>query len=323
MPRLALGVDLGGTNLRCAVVTDDGTIVVQHQEPTQAERGPDLIIRSIAAAIEATASEAGVPNDVAVGIAAPGPLSPRTGIVHFAPNLPGWHDIPLRERIAQLTGRVVTLGNDANAAALGEYTFGAGRGHQHLIYVGLGTGVGGGVISAGRLIEGVRGMGGELGHVSVSMDGPRCHCGSVGCIEAYCSAWAITDSVARLIASQRGDAIVAAAQGAEPGPVAVGIAAEQGDPAAIALLQRAGTALGVGLANVVNIFNPEIIAIGGGLAELGELLIGPARGALAAWSMPMILESSRLVYSELGSLTGIYGAAALVFHTESGLRDGQ
>jgi glucokinase len=163
-------------------------------------------------------------------------------------------------------------------------------------------------------------MGAELGHVSVSIDGPRCHCGSVGCVEAYCSAWALNDAIDLLISAQRGDAIVAAADGQKVGPQALGRAAERGDQNAIAVLTRAGTALGVGLANFVNIFNPEIIAIGGGLADIGEPLLQPARNALSAWAMPMMGANVQVVRSQLGSRTGIYGAAALVFRHDERLR---
>lgn len=316
VPRtLAIGIDLGGTNLRCAVVASDGTIVAEITQPTDADRGPNAVIDSIGWVVHEVASRAGISESVAIGIAAPGPLNPTTGVVLFAPNLPGWHDIPLRQMVADLTGRSTVLGNDANAAALGEYHFGAGRGYRHVIYVGLGTGVGGGVISDGRLIDGLNGMGAELGHIAVSISGPRCHCGSVGCVEAYCSGWALTDEINLLVSSQRAEAIVAAAAGGEIGPRAAGIAAAHGDPTATALLARAGEALGVGLANIVNIFNPEIIAIGGGLAELGEPLLGPARAALASRAMPMMAREVRIVPSQLGSKTGIYGAAALVFHS--------
>ncbi|MEX1158737.1 MAG: ROK family protein, partial [Thermomicrobiales bacterium] len=178
---IALGIDLGGTNLRSAAVSASGEIVYETSRPTFATEGVESVIDRVALAIREAAERAGVASDVPVGVAAPGPLDPRAGIVYFAPNLPGWRDVQLRDRLQALTNRQVLLGNDANAAALGEFIFGAGKGSQNMIFVGLGTGVGGGVISEGRLIDGVRGMGGELGHVSVDLDGPRCTCGSSGC----------------------------------------------------------------------------------------------------------------------------------------------
>lgn len=314
MTAVALGVDLGGTNLRAAAVTEDGTILYESTRPTLADQGVDAVIDRIARSIRDAADHAGVAEDIPVGVAAPGPLDPRAGIVYFAPNLPGWTNIKLRARLAELTGRRVILGNDANAAALGELYFGAGRGTQNLIYVGLGTGVGGGVISEGRLIDGIRGMGAELGHTTVSLDGPRCSCGSLGCLETYCAAWAITHEAELLIRCGRGAAIQHAAGEGPVGPRAVGVAATQGDPAALALLNRAGTALGAGLANFVNIFNPELILIGGGVAEIGEPLLQPTRAALRLYAIPVMHDIMRLAPASLGLETGVFGAAALVFH---------
>jgi glucokinase len=312
--QIALGVDLGGTNLRSAAVTASGEIVFETHRPTFATEGVDSVIDRIALAIREAADAAGVGQDVPVGVAAPGPLDPRTGVVHFAPNLPGWRDVQLRDRVQERAGRRVIIGNDANAAALGEFIFGAGRGSENMIYVGIGTGVGGGVISEGRLIDGLNGMGGELGHVSVDLDGPRCTCGSLGCIEAFCSAWSITHEARLLVSSGRGAAIRAAAPDGSIGPRAVGTAAANGDPAALALLDRAGTALGAGLANFINIFNPEIIVLGGGVAEIGDPLLDPVRRAINTFAMPVMRSGVRLVPSSLGLKTGIYGSAALVFY---------
>jgi glucokinase len=314
--QIALGIDLGGTNLRSAAVTASGEIVYETHRPTFAAEGADSVIDRIALAIREAADMAGVGPDVPVGVAAPGPLDPRTGIVYFAPNLPGWRDVQLRDRLVELTRRPVLLGNDANAAALGEFIFGAGKNSQNMIYVGIGTGVGGGVISEGRLIDGARGMGGELGHVSVDLDGPRCTCGSSGCIEAFCSAWSITHEAKLLVSSGRGEAILAAAVDGKIGPRAVGAAAANGDPAALALLNRAGTALGAGLANFINIFNTEIIVLGGGVSEIGEPLLNPVRRAIETFAMPVMREGVELVPSSLGLKTGIYGSAALVFYDD-------
>jgi glucokinase len=316
MTAVAIGVDLGGTNLRSAVVTADGEVLEELKIRTQADQGVDAVIERLAGAIQDVSERAGLDSTVQVGVAAPGPLDPRAGVVHFAPNLPGWTNVPLRDRLMTLTGRSISLGNDANAAALGELYFGAGKGIDNLIYVGLGTGVGGGVISEGRLIDGLRGMGGELGHTTVSLDGPRCSCGSLGCIEAYCSAWALTREAESLVRAGRGQAIAAAAEadGRPVGPRAIGAAAAVGDRAAIDLLHRAGTALGAGLANFVNIFNPELIVLGGGVSETGEPLLDPVRAALQTYAIPVMHRAVRLVPAALGLETGIYGAAALVFH---------
>ncbi|HUG15069.1 MAG TPA: ROK family protein [Thermomicrobiales bacterium] len=314
MSNVALGVDLGGTNLRAAVVDSTGRLLYETSTSTLANEGVDSVIERIANAILEAATACRVDANVPVGVAAPGPLDPRTGVIFFTPNLPGWRDVPLGDRLARLTGRHIVLGNDANAAALGEFYFGSGRDVRNMIYIGLGTGIGGGVIADGRLIDGARGLGGELGHVTVSIDGPRCTCGSIGCIEAYCSAWSITRDAQHLVSSGRGLAIAEAARGQPVGPRAVGAAARLGDPDALRLLERAGTALGAGIANFINIFNPELIVIGGGLSEIGEPLLEPVRRAIATYAMPAIRQDARLVASTLGIKSGIIGSAALVFH---------
>lgn len=314
MSSVAIGVDLGGTNLRAAVVNDAGVILSEVRTETRADEGVDAVIERIAKSIDEAARDSEASPEVAVGVAAPGPLDPRAGVVLFAPNLPGWRDVALRSRLQEMTGRRIALGNDANAAALGEYYFGAGRAVRNMIYVGLGTGIGGGVISEGRLIDGARGMGGELGHVTVSLSGPRCTCGSTGCVESYCSAWAITRDAQLLVASGTGEAICAAANGGEVGPREVGEAAAAGDAAALSLLERAGTALGAGLASFINVFNPEMIVLGGGVAEIGEPLLEPMQRAVSAYAMPVMRRDVEIVSSSLGLTTGIIGSAALIFH---------
>ncbi len=315
MIETTLAVDLGGTNLRCAVVDRAGTVLIEKHELTDSERGVDSVIQRMADLIQRVASGAGLDAGAPVGVVAPGPLDPKTGIVRFSPNLVGWTNVPLRDRLAELTGRRVELGNDANAAALGEYYFGVGKQAQHLVYVALGTGIGGGIISNGMLIDGAHGLGGELGHTSVSMDGPRCTCGAAGCVEAYSSGWAIARDGQALVRSGRGDAIREAAKDStEIDARAVAAAAYAGDVSALQILERAGRALGVALANFANIFNPEVIVIGGGLARIGDLLLTPARNAFKAHTMPAIYKDVTIIDSTLGTQTGIYGAAAIIFH---------
>lgn len=317
MADTTLAFDLGGTNLRCAIVTRDGDIRAEERALTEGERGPEVVIEHMADLIDSVASHAELADDVAIGVAAPGPLDPEAGIVRFSPNLPGWTNIPLRSKLEKHTGRKVYLGNDANSAALGEYYFGSAKDVRHLVYVALGTGLGGGVISDGMLIDGINGLGGELGHTCVNMDGPRCTCGAAGCIESYCSGWAIARDGAALVRAGHGDAIRDAA--ADPEDIdarAVSAAAEHGDEAAILILERAGHALGVGLANFANVFNPEMIVIGGGLARIGDLLLNPSERAFRAYTLPAIAGKIMITRSSLGTKTGIYGAAALVFHQD-------
>jgi glucokinase len=311
---VALAIDLGGTNLRCGVVSAQGELLAESSQSSGSDEGPRAVVRRIARLVELVADDQGLEDDVPIGVVAPGPLDPQAGIVRYAPNLKGWNEVPLRALLEESTGRAVLLGNDANAQALGEYYFGAASGVENLVYVALGTGLGGGVIAEGKLIDGVAGLGGELGHTTVNLNGPRCTCGSQGCVEAYCSGWAIARDGQALVDSNRSAGIAEIAAGRPVEAPAVSQAAARGDEPAGAVLRQAGWALGAALGNFVNIFNPEMIVIGGGLADIGALLIDPARAALRHFALPDMLDGLELRDSALGSKTGIYGAAALVFH---------
>jgi len=313
MAHPVLAVDLGGTNLRAAVVEADGRLTHRRAVPTEAAAGPDSVVERLVALIEAIAVEAGLGPGVAAGVAIPGPLDPRRGVVYFTPNLAGWRDFRLAEAMAARTARPIRLGNDGNCAALGEARFGAAAGVGDLVYFALGTGVGGGIISEGHLIDGPRGLGGEVGHVVVALDGPRCHCGALGCLEAYIAGWAITRDAELVAATADGGAIRAAAAGGQITPTVVAAAAGAGDLAARGILERAGRALGAVAGSFVNLFNPDLIVIGGGVATLGEALLGPARRALAEHSFPAPRATARLVPSALGDDTALLGAAALAF----------
>jgi glucokinase len=309
--RQAIAVDLGGTNLRAAVLSADGTLTHRVSAPTEAKQGADAVVTRIGALVNRIAEEAQLDRAVPVGAAAPGPLNPKTGIVHFTPNLPGWRDFPLRDRLVELTGRSVEIDNDANCAALGEARYGSARDVDHMIYLGIGTGMGGGVVVDGKLVEGALGLGGELGHVTVAMDGPRCTCGSIGCLEAFAAGWAIAYE-ANLVAQTSDGAALRNAAG--DGPITatdVAAAADGGDPAATAILDRAGTALGAAIGVFINIFNPDLVVIGGGLMSLGDHLLDPARRAIPRHSFRAQREHARLVLAALGDDSGLFGAGAI------------
>jgi len=317
MDKSALAVDLGGTNIRAALVTNSGVIRYHVAQPTNAPDGVDIVIDRIVSLLDDVIARERVEPDVPVGIAAPGPLNPHIGVFLFAPNLPGFHDVPLRDILSGRLSRPVMLANDGNAAALGEVSFGTAQHHHHAIYIALGTGVGGGIVANGQLIDGIHGLGSEVGHIPVDITGPRCHCGGIGCIEAYAGGWAIARDGELLVRSERS---VAIREAALDGPItaeAVATAAQQGDTAARAVFERAAQALGVGLAGLVNVFNPEIIVIGGGLAAAGDLIFDTVRDTITRYAMRQISPDVSVVPSALGTRTGILGAAALVFQAES------
>lgn len=313
-----LAVDLGGTNIRVAVVSSEGELTHRRAVPTDSKEGHVAVIQRMVDLINTVAREASLGPDNPVGVASPGPLDPNTGIVLFTPNLPGWRDVALGPLLAEGTGRTVSVANDGNCAALGEMRFGSGKGARNLVYLALGTGVGGGVISDGRLVDGIRGFGAELGHSVVALDGPRCTCGGIGCLESYVAGWAIGREGELVATTADGEAILEAAGGGSITAGAVAKAAERGDPAATAILERAGSALGAAIGSFVNIFNPEVVVIGGGVAAIGDLLLEPARRAIPNYSFVANRSCMRIALSSLGDDTALFGAAALALGSSTG-----
>lgn len=308
-----IGVDLGGTNIRVALLDADGNLSYTRRMPTKSELGPDAVISRIAELVNDVARQGGASMDTPVGVASPGPLNPRKGIVHYTPNLPGWRDVPLVAKLESQINRKVALANDGNCATLGEMRFGRAQGVQNLVYLALGTGIGGGVVSEGVLIDGKNGLGAEIGHTLVAIDGPRCNCGSIGCLESFASGWAIQAEAMKVATTADGDKLH---EIAGEGVIHAGIvakAATQGHEASIAILDRAGRALGAAIGSFINMFDPEMIVIGGGVAALGELLIGPARKAIPQYSFVDMRTGVPVEYSQLGGDTGLYGAGALAF----------
>jgi glucokinase len=314
--RQVIAIDLGGTNIRAAMVTSDGEIVRRSSMPTHAAEGPAAVLGRIVRLIGEVDDDAS--GNVPVGIASPGPLDPRSGTILFTPNLPGWRDVPLVEHIQTRIGREVALQNDGNCGALGEAAFGSAKGVDDLVYLALGTGIGGGVISNGMLVDGVRGLGAEVGHVVIAMDGPRCTCGSVGCLEAFASGWAIRRDAELVATTADGDRLKALAAEGELHAGIVARAAEEGDPAAAAILRRAGRALGAAIGAFTNIFNPSMVVIGGGVSGIGETLIGHARETIPQHSFIDMRRDLTVTYSSLGKDTGLLGAAALALRAFHG-----
>lgn len=306
-----IGVDLGGTNIRVAVITGSGELLHRSQVATPSENGPEAVIRQIGEEIEKVASGAGLAGNVPVGIASPGPLNPRTGVVLYTPNLPGWRDVPFVDMLRDRVGRPVALQNDGNCGALGERRFGSAQGVRNLVYLALGTGIGGGIISEGVLIDGKNGLGAEVGHVTVAMDGPRCTCGSVGCVESFASGWAIQREAEAVATTADGDAMRELAGNGRIHAGIVAKAARNGDPAAKLILDRAARALGAAMGAFVNLFDPEMIVFGGGVSSLGDLLIEPATRVMQMHSFVDMRQGMPVTYSSLGADTGLYGAGAL------------
>jgi glucokinase len=306
-----IAVDLGGTHIRVAVITEGGELRLRDSVPTNAVNGPDSVIERMAALITDVAARAGVADDAPVGVASPGPLDARTGTVLYTPNLPGWRNVRIVERLREITGREVSLANDGNCGALGEARFGSAKDVDNLVYLALGTGVGGGIISGGHLVDGVRGLGAEVGHVVIAMDGPRCSCGQIGCLESFVAGWAIKRDAEMVATTAEGETLVRMADGGELHAGIVARAAQAGDPAAKQILARVSRALGAGMGAFANLFTPDMIVIGGGVADIGSILLEPAIESMASYSFVDVRADLTVGFSSLGQDTGLYGAAAL------------
>jgi glucokinase len=314
--RSVLAVDIGGTKTIVALVLPTGKILSRRYYLTLADEGTRAVINKLSSTINRSIAQARLRNTelMGIGIATAGILDTRRGIVTTSPNLPGWHNIPLRDVIAARSGLTTYLINDASAAALGEHRFGAGRGFDNLLYLTVSTGIGGGIIINGELYSGADGCAGEFGHMTIEADGPECHCGNFGCLEALASGWAIArEAVTRINQGER-SSIAELVDGIENITAeTVAKAARQGDRLACDIIAKAANYLGIGLANLVNIFNPELIIIGGGLSKMGNMLLEPARKVIKDRAFRLPAQSVRIVRARLGSNAGIIGAAIHVF----------
>ena len=307
-----LGIDIGGTKLAIGVATPDGRILAEARRPSQAEEGPDLMIDRIIELAREVVADAGLTVDRfdAVGIGCGGPLDPWRGVIRNALNLPGWIDIPLVTRVEAALDRPTFVDNDANAVALGEHRFGAGRGVRNLVYLTISTGVGGGLVLDDRLYHGENGNGGELGHISVRVGGRPCHCGSSGCIEAYCSGTNIAERAREALALDPSGTLA----GRDPSTIAaedVAAAAAGGDPIASAVWDETMELLGGGIVSIIHAFNPRLVVLGGGVTRAGDQLFEPVRRVVAERTMPWLAEVVKVVPAELGELTGVLGAVAV------------
>jgi glucokinase len=313
--RFVLGIDIGGTNLVVGSVSEDGSrIVATASEPTHAEAGAtdvlERLVRLAERAIAATRKEIAGAEILGVGVGAPGPLDTKRGIVLLTPNL-GWVNLPLRQIIHDRLGLPAALDNDANCAVLGEWWVGAARGARHAIGITIGTGIGGGLILDGKLYHGASDVAGEIGHTTIDTEGRRCKCGNYGCLEAYASGPNIAlraveeieaGAVSRLPSLVGGDLSKVTAQ-------TVYQAAQDGDDLALEVVNDTARFLGVGIGNLLNVFNPEAVVVCGGVTLAGDHLFVPLRREVARRAFKPAVTACRIVPGELAGTAGVYGAA--------------
>jgi Transcriptional regulator/sugar kinase len=314
--KLTLGVDLGGTKIATALATAQGEIVARGYTPTPAQAGPDAVIKSICATIDETLEK--IPTDssqlLGIAIAAAGNIDSDNGKVIFSPNLPGWDEVPLRDIVEQRFSIPTYLGNDANLAALGEWYFGVKKKVANLIYITVSTGIGGGIITNGKLYTGACGTAGEVGHMTIDINGPRCRCGNIGCWEALASGTALAREAVRRIKEGASTSIIELVNGdlSKIDARVVSSAAQQGDGLARELVSRLSYYLGVGLVNLVNIFNPELILIGGGVAKMGDMLLQPAINIVRKKAFRASANAVEIKPALLVDDSGVLGAVAFV-----------
>jgi glucokinase len=311
-----IGMDLGGTKILAAVVDGQGHIVAEAKVKTLPREGPDAVIgRMIETAQQAARmAEVGWSQIGGIGVGAPGPLDPETGIVRHAPNLPGWKEVPLAGRLSQALGVPVYVENDVNLGTLGEHTLGAGRGTRDMVGIFVGTGVGGGLILDGKLRSGYRHAAAEVGHMIVLADGPVCGCGKRGCLEAVASRTAIDRDIRLGIAAGRQSLL--AKQLERKGRITSGLLARawrEGDALVVEVLERAQWYLGLLTASVVNLVDPEMIVFGGGVVEaLGEEFLAPIRVTARQYFIQQAgADKVQIVAARLGDDAGVLGAAVL------------
>ena len=315
MKKYRIGVDIGGTNIKIALVDFDGKIIYSNTVPTRAEMGYEAGVNNIKQAIKELMQETNQDAKTieAIGFGLPGQIDYKEGIVKNLPNIPGWVNIPLAKMIEDEFSIPTKLDNDVRCAALGELNFGAGKGCENLICITVGTGIGSGIVLNGKLIRGASNAAGEIGHIKMDMTGgPLCGCGDYGCFEAYASGPAIVTMAREYISGGKSAKYKEMATDGIITPYIVAQAALQGDAVSIQIFKQMGKIIGTGLSSVINLLNPEKIIIGGGVADAGDLLLEPIRKTIADRAMPIQAAAVQVVPAQLANTAGVIGASLLI-----------
>ncbi|HET8656351.1 MAG TPA: ROK family protein [Longimicrobiaceae bacterium] len=317
--RWIVGVDLGGTNIVVGLVPLEGAEPqALRSRPTEPQRGPKFVVDRIVEMVEASIGdvlrESGAGRDrvVGVGIGSPGPLDRKSGMVINTPNL-GWRNFPLRDLIANALNLPATLDNDANCATYGEWWLGAGRDVDTLVGLTLGTGIGGGIVLGGEIYHGISDVAGEIGHMTIDSTGRRCNCGNYGCLEAYASGPAIALRAAEGIEAGAESALASMVNGRLDQITAATVyeAVTAGDAYATEVMKDTAKFLGTGIANIINVLNPEMVVIAGGVTRAGETLFAPLRAEVRRRAFRSAEERCRIVPAEMPGTAGVVGAAAV------------
>ncbi|MEK6776196.1 MAG: ROK family protein [bacterium] len=323
MKKSLIGADLGGTNIRVGAISLQGKILHFRKESTNPENGKDLVILKLISMLEKTIlkeKEQGR-KPVVLGIGTPGVILIKQGTVVSSPNLPDWINVPLKKIVGREIGLPVIVENDANAAAFGEQWVGSGKNANSMICMTLGTGVGGGIILNRRIWHGEDGMAAEVGHTTVNPDGPQCKCGNTGCLEVYASATGIVSEVKRRL--KREESTLKDLYREKEGEITaedVFRSAKAGDPLSRRVIQQMGRYLGIGIANLVNIFNPELIVLAGGVTAAWNDFMPIVQEEVRARAFEIPRDRARIVKAKLGDHAGIIGAAGVALQMLKGFK---
>ena len=310
-----IGIDVGGTNIKIALISNKGEILYSNTFPTRAEMGYVYTVSNIKQAINdlMTETKSNKSNIESIGFGFPGQIDYKNGVVRNSTNVPGWNNVGIAEIIKSEFGIPAFIDNDVRCATLGELKYGAGKGAENLVCITVGTGIGSGLVLNGKLVRGASNAAGEIGHIKLSMnDGPLCGCGDFGCFEAYASGPSIVAMAEEYIKGGKSTMYREMANGSDITPYIVSKAAEAGDAVAIQIFKQIGHYLGIGLSSVINLLNPEKVIIGGGISAAGDLLFNPIRETINERAMKIARESVEIVPAELGNTAGVIGASLLM-----------
>jgi len=313
--KYAVGVDLGGTTIKLGIVTNTGRLIKKISVRTEAEKGPKKVIGNIISGINELNSKSKQKIE-GIGIGCPGVVTPGKGIVENPPNLPGWAKVNIKKIISQEFKKPVFVDNDANAAAIGELTFGSGKNFKSFVMITLGTGVGGGIVIKKKIYHGDFGAAGEIGHISIDFNGPKCNCGSYGCIEAYAGNMYLRERVRTELRKHPESKIWKLINNdlSKVSPRNVQLAAETGDAFAKSVIDELGVHLGSAFASLCNVLDISVFIIGGGIAGFGKPLFDSIKKTICSRVMAPIRPRVRVLPAKLKNDAGIKGASALVFH---------
>jgi glucokinase len=311
---LAVGIDLGGTQVRAALVDGSGQVLARAAQRTDAVGGPHAVLQQIQQLVAETTQGMAYRDLRGVGVSAPGPLDAQAGVILGIPTLAGWVDVPLVAWLQQALDLPVTLENDGIAAAIGEWRFGAGRGLSDFVYVTVSTGIGGGVIADGRVLRGRGQLAGHIGHMTIAPDGAVCSCGNPGCWEAQASGTALGQIARQRVASSPGSLL--AAHGESLSAREVMAAARAGDVLALELVEREAQLLGIGIVNLLHLYSPQAVVVGGGVAQGFDLLQPGIDQHVRTRALPPF-RAVPVVPAQLGQNSGLVGAASLVLAQEA------